>query len=238
MNVLPLDSMQIPSKIGNNVPRALVCNVNARSKEVVMSKRISLFAIAVISVALAAGCSMSGPQHVLDSYVSSHNEHEAEDAWEHFDIDARVFMDGVGILNGKREILPWSEWNATLNSLYTVNDAKVKGDTVRFVLKETNDWFKAVGIDTVTFDPCWMNMKNGKIVTFSAKMAADSYTALNDYDQKVIAWARDNEPDELGQVFDGDDFSFSKEHATTWLSIVHDYQAAKKAPDDTASAID
>lgn len=196
-----------------------------------MKKRISLFAIAIVSLVLAAGCSMSGPEHVLDSYVSSHNEHEAEDAWEHFDIDARVFMDGVGILNGKREILPWSEWNATLNSTYIVKNVSVDGDTVRFALTESNDWFKAVGIDSVTFKPVWMNMKNGKIVTFSAKMTPDSYTALNNYDQKVIEWARENQPDELGQVFDGDDFSFSAEHAKTWLTLVHDYQAAQQAPE-------
>lgn len=89
----------------------------------------------------------------IRQYVTAYNSHDVEKIMSFYTHDIRFENVGVWVKTGKQEVRKITEWDVATHIVMRVANVSVQGDTVTFLLFETNDWLQLAGIGEVLYEP-------------------------------------------------------------------------------------
>lgn len=117
-----------------------------------------------------------------------------------------------------------AEWDSTLNSHLNFEIMKRNEDTLLCRVKESNDWFKAVGMEMIIHDSVWVVVQNGKIKSIKAVSNPQQGKAIAEVIQTLFKWSSETGDTILLTLFRGDEFVYSKETAQSWMHLFRRWQ--------------
>jgi hypothetical protein len=145
--------------------------------------------------------------------------------------DPEFELVGVWTLRGRDRVLRLTEWDAALNTRLQPADLRVEGGMVTCHVVERNDWFTAVGLDEIQHEQCELHVVDGRIVKIRSTMEPESYRATAEALGRIIGWARQACPDELGAPMPGGQFEYNGRNARRWLALLAHWRQAGESPE-------
>lgn len=175
---------------------------------------------------LVVSCSTS-PESVIVAYEREHNSHDVNGALAFFDDDITFESKGVWIKEGKDEMRMLEEWDSTLNSNLKFTHIRENADSVYCAVVESNDWFRAIGIDNIRHDPVILVLDDSKIEKIIAIPSIESGEVIQSAIKEITDWSAANGDSTIFSLIKNGQFVYSKEHAKTWLALLENWNASR-----------
>ncbi len=179
-----------------------------------------------IMLFLVVSCSTS-PESVIVAYEREHNSHDVNGALAFFDDDITFESKGVWIKEGKDEMRMLEEWDSTLNSNLKFTHIRENADSVYCAVVESNDWFRAIGIDNIRHDPVILVLDDSKIEKIIAIPSIESGEVIQSAIKEITDWSAANGDSTIFSLIKNGQFVYSKEHAKTWLALLENWNASR-----------
>ena len=117
-----------------------------------------------------------------------------------------------------------AEWDSTLNSNLNFELLERYGDTLLCRVVESNDWFRAVGMEYVVHDSVWLVVEDEKIKYIKAIPNSQQSKAVAEIMQSLFQWSSETGDTILPTLFKGQEFIYSEEAAQKWLDLLATWQ--------------
>lgn len=170
---------------------------------------------------------MSNPKEIITAYQDAQNAHDTDLALSFFAPNIRYEMVGIWVMQGLEELRALAEWNAAISNQLILGKIKMRNNRLECQAKETNDWLKLVGIDAVYYDAIKFEFENDKISIVRAKIAPKSEMAMDRATNRVMRWALEESPDEIGDIMPRGLFKYGREAAEKWLALLKEWRQQK-----------
>jgi hypothetical protein len=206
--------------------------------EVEMWLRFSYRAACILCYALLLdACSASNEDKVIQ-FIVAHNEHNidtalallADDVEVSFSVplgcERIVTLGGSG--SGLEAVRDVEEFRYAVNSHLVAEEIETKGDTVNCQLRETSDFFRLLGIDTVQYASADFVFRNGLIREIRASHGQQSCDEINERTRTIQHWIAE-ESDLVSALTPDDRWTYTAENAGVWLRALNDW-ARYEAP--------
>ena len=165
---------------------------------------------------------------IVEDYFAAHNSHNVNKTMKFYSKDASFEIPGQDTFKGLEQILEIEEWDAALSSDLEASDFVDNGDTV-FVNKiiERNDWFENMGIDSVVYNPgTRIILEKGLIkAMIPSPLLQESRERILTRLEMFVNWAKTIEPEALKSLLPEGKFSYKKENANKWISLLKEWQS-------------
>ena len=194
------------------------------------TKYISII-IAALSIALfILSCSFKpSPKKVVEDYVRAYNTHRVDDIMALYSDDILFEITGFGLsVSGKESVKGIAEYDSVLNTILTLSDISVNGDTVFCSLTENNDWCKAAEIPAAYYPKTTFIVKNYKISQIHAEIADSSLENFEGVLDYFVHWGNENYPDKMRRMAPDGIFIYNAENGETMVSMLREWKAATK----------
>ena len=166
------------------------------------------------------GCTNKQATELIKSYEQAHNAHDIDKSLSFFHQEIIFELKGVWTKSGKEAIRSLEEWDAALNSHLKFEFIRFNGDSVFCKIIESNDWFRAIDMETLTHEPTVFIIKNDlihKILAFpSEKDGMKIQAAIG----SVYQWSSDVQDSTIYELIQGPEFIYSEAAAKKWLKIL------------------
>lgn len=162
----------------------------------------------------------------IRQYVTAYNSHDVEKIMSFYTHDIRFENVGVWVKTGKQEVRKITEWDVATHIVMRVANVSVQGDTVTFLLFETNDWLQLAGIGEVLYEPTGIVFRDGQIAFVQAKLNEKSLNRWMPIWNSILAWAKENRSDRLAEVMPEGTFVFGTDYAHKWLELLEEWRKA------------
>ena len=160
----------------------------------------------------------------VKTYEQAHNGHDVEKVMSLYTNDISFEIVGAWMKSGKEQVRELAEWDAVTNSHMIISDMEVHADTVIFMLKEGNDWFRLAGIEFMYYEPCRMVFYNGMIKEIKAEVSEESVKAFQEVWPSIFQWLSEERNEELSELMPEGEFVYSAENARKWLSLLSEWR--------------
>jgi hypothetical protein len=171
---------------------------------------------------------MKEKKAIVLAYQDAHNAHDVELALSFFAPNIRFEMTGLWVKQGLEDVRALEEWDAALANQLTFGDLRIRNARLECEAKETNDWFKLVGIDEVFYDSIKFEFDNGLITHIRAKISPKGEMAVDKVVNGVMRWALEACPEEVENLMPRGLFNYGREEAHKWLALLKDWQDQKE----------
>lgn len=173
---------------------------------------LSLFSLFIFS-----SCSEK-PEDVLSKYELNFNSHNTTELMKLFDDGAEIEL-GITKIKGRANIQSYVEYDSVLNAKIKISDVTGSEGNAFFVMKQTNDLYKTVGIDTAKFSMIF-EIKNGKIKHITGSTTPETDVKISNFRKPFMLWAAKEKLDLLNEMMPGANFNYSAENGIKYLSLV------------------
>ena len=164
------------------------------------------------------------PAKQVRTYEKAHNDHDVNKVMSLYTDDIIFEITGSWRKSGRDQVHGLAEWDSVTGSNMIISDIVEGKDTVRFRLKEKNDWFRAIGIEYMYYDPCIMVFSGGLIKELKATVTEESSEAFRVRWPLVYQWlSMEKEPDMTRLIANGE-FVYNAENANKWLLLLKEWQ--------------
>ena len=116
------------------------------------------------------------------------------------------------------------EWDAVVGGQINFGNAKMRGGRFECQAKETNAWFEIVGIEAIYYDSYRIELENGLISRIRAKISPKGEMAIDKAVNRVMRWALEARPDEVGEIMPRGLFNYGKEQAEGWMVLLKEWK--------------
>jgi len=175
---------------------------------------------------LMSACSTS-PESVILAYEREHNAHDVESALSFLTDDIIFDFQGVWVKRGKDALRELEEWDAALNSNLKVTLVRESQDSTYCSVVESNDWFRAIGLEQITHDPVIFITREGKISKIIAAPSMESGPLIMAAMKDISDWSSVVGDTSLSFLIKDGEFLYSKETAARWLVLFQKWNAYK-----------
>ena len=172
-----------------------------------------------LSCLIVISCDKENKVDIISSYFENHNNHDIENALNHYGEDVVFELKGVWTKTGLADMRSLEEWDAALNSHLRLESAEVSGDTVRCKVIESNDWFRSVGIDSLVHDPAVFVIRDGKFRHIMGYPSAETGKQVEAAMGKIFQWSAMTGDSTVYDLIHQGQFVYSTESANTWMEL-------------------
>jgi limonene-1,2-epoxide hydrolase len=174
--------------------------------------------LVIATLALLLQACGSSPVNTVERFVQAHNAGDFEGQLALCTQDVVYTQEGVSECNGTDELRPFLLWDASLNSMMSIQDCTGDGDLVRCLVVETNDWLTLSGVDSVTCVACFQ-VTRSKIKGIHIVLTGPSAMKKQEKIDEILLWARENFPTDVDFVMPGGTWSYTAETARKWIAL-------------------
>jgi hypothetical protein len=171
-----------------------------------------------------------------EAYLEAHNAGRAEEMLAFYTEDAVLEIPGVGELKGTEQLRGIVAWDVANHGTLHSEGYAVTGDqlTIEHVT-ESNDWFRAIGVETVHYQPgIRIVVREGQLAEVRiTPFTAESAKAVEAAYSPFMAWASAHPEEPLQALLPGGRFAYSKQSAEQWQAWFGKWRDAQReaAPD-------
>ena len=192
-----------------------------RKKTNMSTSKLNYFIL--FSFLMLSGCRVD-PIGQVRAYEQAHNAHDVNKVMSMVAGDIRFEIAGSWMKSGKEQVHGLAEWDSVTHSHMIISDIEQQGDTVKFRLKEGNDWFRLIGIEYMSYDPCRIVFQNGLIKEIRAEVAQTSRDEFRKAWPPVLQWLSQNRSRELEELTPGGEFIYNSGSAGKWISLLSEWR--------------
>lgn len=169
---------------------------------------------------------------IILAYQQAHNANDVDLALSYMSPEIRFGMAGIWVKEGIEEVRALESWDAALHSKIIFTDLKLRNGRLECTAKETNDWFKLVGIPEIRYDSIKYEFENGVIRHIRANMAHQSERLIDQAINKIMRWALDAHPDEINDIIPRGNFLYGHEQALRWKTLLEEWVKTRPPEDE------
>ncbi len=163
------------------------------------------------------------PAGLAKRFSQTYNTHHVKNIMTLYADNAVFGVSGKLTLAGKDTIQLLTQYDSVLNSHMVFSNIEAKGDTVFCDLAETNDWYKAAGIDEAYYSMKLVFHK-GLITLLQAEQDPGTEKAVGQVLSPLMDWAYENRKKELADMMPEGKFIYNAENAKTSLALLRDWK--------------
>lgn len=136
--------------------------------------------------------------------------------------DAKLNLGPLGEVDGREAIRRLLDYDVSLHAQLEFENCAQEEITVTCRVIEKNDWLRIAGIESITYtENRFILSPEGMIEEVEATLAPESAQRLGQAMAEVDRWARANEPEAYGSLFDADGaFVYSGENGKQILELL------------------
>lgn len=167
---------------------------------------------------------MSDPKAIIMAYQEAHNNQDIEQTLRLFSPNIRFEMAGIWVREGLEEMRQLEEWDRVMSSRLAFGAIKKRGGRLVCSAEETSTWLSMVGIEAVLYDSVMFEFAGSQINRIRAKLAPKSEMAIDKAVNRVMRWALEARPDEIGEIIPRGLFNYGQVQAEKWLALLEEWQ--------------
>jgi len=175
------------------------------------------FILPVIVLFIFSSCSEK-PEDVLAKYELNYNSHNITELLKLFDDNTEIEL-GVTSIKGKDAIRSSLEYDSVLNTMITIHDITSSENNSFFVMEQTNDLYKTVGINIVKFSMIF-EIKDGKIKHIRKSSTPATDLNISNFRKAFLLWAAKQKLDLPDEMKPGSNFNYSAENGKKYLNLI------------------
>lgn len=194
------------------------------------NKSISIIIAAISITIFILSCSFKpSPKKVVEDYVKAYNSHQIVNIMALCSDDIYFQVPGLGLdANGKESVRAIANYDSTLNTIMTLSDIRVNGDTVFCSLTENNDWCNAAEIPAAYYPKTTFIVKDSKIAKIHAEIADSSLENFEGVLDYFVHWGNENYPEKMRRMAPEGVFIYNAENGETMVSLLREWKASTK----------
>ena len=181
----------------------------------------------LVLVLLVAGCGQA-PDYLetVSEFQRHKNEGNLDLVMELFAEDASLHFGSLGSIAGLDAIRDIHEYDVALNTHLRFEQCELAGQEVTCRVIETNDWLKAVAVESITYDESTFTFApDGRITAVVSALSAESDQLLGEVLVEFDVWARANQPVEYAELFADDGaFEYSSANGEKVLALLRQWR--------------
>jgi len=191
-------------------------------------KNIFSFFIYSFLLLFLSSCSKDN-KTILQDYVSSHNSHNVEKSLSFYSEDITFELVGTWVKSGKEKIKELEEWDSATNSNLSFQIVREYGDTLFCTGEEKNDWFTAVGIETINYSSIKFVFENQLIKKIVAEPNPEVNEKIGKVMGSIMEYTALTNSNVISELLPDGEFIYSKDSAEKWLKLLKAWNDDKSA---------
>jgi len=175
------------------------------------------------------------PVERWEAYLEAHNAGLADDMLALYTEDAVFAIPTVGELRGTEQLRDLVAWDVANHGQLHCEGYAVSGDQLTIEqVTESNDWFRAIGVETVHYQPgTRVVFREGLLAEVRpAPFTEESAKAVEAAFGPFMAWASTHPDKPLESLLPGGKFAYSKQSAERWQAWFGTWHATQEAAPD------
>jgi len=196
----------------------------------IKTKSVSIIIPAMAIAIFILSCSFKpSAKKVVEDYAKANNTHRIDDIVAFYSDDILFEIPGFGMsMSGKDQMRSIAEYDSVLNTIMTISDVSVNGDTVTCSLSEYNNWIDAAEIPAAYYPKTTFIIKDYKISKLHAEIADSSLENFERVLDFFVHWGNDNYPDKMKQMAPEGKFIYNAENGETVVSMLREWKETTK----------
>jgi len=197
---------------------------------IILNERLSLqLIIVMVFVILAVCCTRReapSPAKILERYIEAANRHDVESVRAITAKDA-IWYPGQDTLIGREQVLRSLAFDEGANTVITVTNFIVNGDTIKFELTERNDVLDALGIGELHHFG-QMVIRKGLIVQIMPRRPPLEQEAYVDSALTFRRWLRKYRPEAYDRILPGGKFNYTRSVGEEIPALILEWKKSEK----------
>lgn len=161
----------------------------------------------------------------FEEYIAALNNHDREKAMAFLAADFQLHFIEYDVQMTKDQMADVMGWDKGVNGVVSYKNLVIEANSVTGLFAEKNDFFKLVGIDVFQAQITYTFNESGMIVNQSYSPLPNQ-PSFQEKMQPAVAWARENRPDELDEIYDQNQMQFNVETAPRWVALLKEWRLA------------
>lgn len=191
-----------------------------------------LSAIAVsLAICLIVGCARQpSTEIIVENYRIALNSHKVGELMSIYSDDIRFEIPSMRMmLSGKDALRGIAEYDSVLNTIMTLSNIRISGDSVLCEITETNNWMNAAGFSSAHYPQAVFVVKGGKISYIGAVISDSSAKYFRNTLQSFMPWGNATYPDVMAEMMPEGDFIFDAKSGETMVRLLREWRAAMES---------
>jgi hypothetical protein len=187
---------------------------------------------AVIVLGLACASLASTPPGLkrrFQEYRRAYSRHDVQ-AVLSFLADDYVFrVANSDYKASKKELVGNLEWDFALNARTAYEDLQLRGNTIRVIIIDENDFYKGLGlVGPRKYRFRYEYDEKGQIKEGIIEQYLTDPEEFTKAFNALTEWAKKERPQELAEIFPNNHMEFKKELAGRWIALMREWHKAKR----------
>ena len=194
------------------------------------ASRIRSITVISLAICLIIGCARQpSTETIVENYRVALNSHNVDELMQVYSDDIRFEIPSMRMmLSGKDALRGIAEYDSVLNTIMTLSDIRVSGDSVLCEITETNDWMNTAGFSSAHYSQAVFVVKGGKISYIGAVISDSSAKYFRNTLQSFMPWGNDNYPDDMAEMMPEGDFIFNAKSGETIIRLLREWRAGSE----------
>lgn len=194
------------------------------------ASRIRSITVISLAICLIIGCARQpSTETIVENYRVALNSHNVDELMQVYSDDIRFEIPSMRMmLSGKDALREIAEYDSVLNTIMTLSNIRITGDSVLCEITETNDWMNAAGFSSAHYSQAVFVVKGGKISYIGAVISDSSAKYFRNTLQSFMPWGNDNYPDDMAEMMPEGDFIFSAKSGETIIRLLREWRAGSE----------
>lgn len=194
------------------------------------ASRIRSITVISLAICLIIGCARQpSTETIVENYRVALNSHNVDELMQVYSDDIRFEIPSMRMmLSGKDALRGIAEYDSVLNTIMTLSNIRVSGDSVLCEITETNDWMNAAGFSSAHYPQAVFVVKGGKISYIGAVISDSSAKYFRNTLQSFMPWGNDNYPDDMAEMMPEGDFIFNAKSGETIIRLLREWRAGSE----------
>lgn len=194
------------------------------------ASRIRSITVISLAICLIIGCARQpSTETIVENYRVALNSHNVDELMQVYSDDIRFEIPSMRMmLSGKDALREIAEYDSVLNTIMTLSNIRISGDSVLCEITETNDWMNAAGFSSAHYPQAVFVVKGGKISYIGAVISDSSAKYFRNTLQSFMPWGNDNYPDDMAEMMPEGDFIFSAKSGKTIIRLLREWRAGSE----------
>ncbi len=184
--------------------------------------KISRALVLILVLALFAACSPSLESRI-EKFEAAINSGNVSDVMLFYSDVVTVEVGGVSTPMDDVELRQLAEWDSIVHTHVHFTIKGVSRDTVTCIKTESNDWYRAFGIDTVYFDPWVFIFEDDLIRGMKSTLTQESTQRMAGAFREFYTWAYENRPRKLKELMPEGKPIYGPGSAKKWMELLKEW---------------
>lgn len=197
-------------------------------RALVLALAAGLTGLACLAAAGRSAAPTNNPELAVRQFADGYGRYSAGRVLRLFEKDAVINLVGLGVTaRGRRGIDGLLEYARAAGAELALSGLERRGDTVSCRLRETNNWLRALALDSIAHDARFI-FTGSRIARADIRLLPASRSELGHAGLGFGRWVRDNDPAAIEQVLPGGRPDLSAENARLLLELIARWRAAQR----------